>query len=157
MIFETTLNRLPVGIIFWKADDGVIDHNGTRVQEYAPRKSYVRIVSDTHDVRDLNEFGRTWTLAECGLAEDSPVRTTFQPIAKQHATAAWRASQDHLCDAVRCPLEGLEAAREQLAKAERRYRECLHACFDYRHVPDRDIARAAGLTRQRVHQIRKGR
>lgn len=55
------------------------------------------------------------------------------------------------------PIEGLEAAREKLVRAERVYRECLAACFDYRHVSDRDIARAAGLTRQRVHQIRKGK
>ena len=53
------------------------------------------------------------------------------------------------------PLEGLEAAREKLDRAERVYRECLHACFDYRHVSDRDIAQAAGLTRQRIHQLRK--
>jgi hypothetical protein len=92
MIFDTTLDRVPCGVIFWRADDGVKVYGGRRVQEYAPRASYWKLDdSDSFDVRELREFGRSWTFSDCGLAPDTAVRTLFQPIAKRFTASATRA------------------------------------------------------------------
>jgi len=98
MIHETTLDRVPCGVIFWKAWDGVTVKigSGQRTQEYAPRSTYWKLDdSDTADVRELREFGRDWRFADCGLTPDSPVRTMFQPIADRFRESASRALQAH--------------------------------------------------------------
>jgi len=96
MIYETTLDRVPCGVIFWRALDGVREYDGRRVQEYAPRSSYWKLDdSDTADVRELQEFARDWRFADCGLKPDSPVRTLFQPIADRFRESASRALQAH--------------------------------------------------------------
>jgi hypothetical protein len=92
MIYETTLDRVPCGVIFWKSWDGVRDG----VQEFAPRSSYWRLDdSDSCDVRELREFGRSWKFGDCGLEPDSPVRTLFQPVAGRFAASAARALRAH--------------------------------------------------------------